>query len=193
MRELVQRRGLIRRTYALTPDGIRVSAQGLLSGHTVSFPYLLMFGDPVEIWTSSRIAFVSTFILAALAIVVAVVPDAEPYAWAFWGAFAVVAGAYYYFSRSHLFGFTDGTKTLLFLHDTNPEQLKAFLAEARTVARTRARVVMIPLRTSGDPSADLHHAMTLHAKGIITDDELAEFKARLDGREWRKADEWNPN
>jgi hypothetical protein len=51
MRELVQRRGLISRTFALTPDGIRVTTQNLLSGHTVSFPYLLVFGEPVEIWT----------------------------------------------------------------------------------------------------------------------------------------------
>lgn len=128
-----------------------------------------------------------------LAILVAVVPDAEAYAWAFWGAFAVVSGAYFYLSRSHLVGFTDGTKTLLFLHGANPQQLTAFLDEARSVARTRARVVMLPLRTSGDPTADLHHAMTLHEKGIITDDELADFKARLDGRVLRKPDAWNPN
>ncbi len=181
-RELVQRRGLLRRTYRLDPDGIRVTTQRLGSGNTFCFPYELMYGERIEVWTSSRIAFWATVVVAAFAVIAAITPDAEPYAWLFWSVIAVATGAYYASTRCRQVGFADRAGTLFFFSDSRVDELAAFLDEARRRARERARAVAIPMRPTGDALHDLQRAIWLHDKGIVTDDELAEFKRVLDGR-----------
>ena len=118
-------------------DGIRVTTQRLGNGTTFSFPYELLYGERVEVWTSSRRAFWATIVMTAISIAVSFAADAEPYAWAFWGVCAALAGAYYVATRCRQIGFADRSGVLFFLRDRpSAAALESFLAEARDVHAT---------------------------------------------------------
>lgn len=178
--ELVQRRGVLRRTYTLVDNGIRVSERSLSSGRSLTIPYEVLFGDREEVFTASKGALWTMLVTTVLAVFV-VFAESEPYAWLFWGTFAVIAGVYFWMSRRDQLGFSDGTASLFFLRD-NPSAaaVEEFLAGARKRARDRIRSRLVPLRPTDDARADLLRAEWLREKGFITEVEFSTFKRELD-------------
>ncbi len=174
--ELLQRHGLLRRTYTLADDGIRVSERSLTSGRTVTVPYEVMFADRQEVFVASKRALIAAVAMAVLAVVCAFLGDAEPDAWLFWAIFAALAGAYYWASRRDQVGFVDPKAKLFFLRDKpSHAALEEFVAEARARARDKIRGRILPLRPTGDEKADRERASWLRETGIITDEEHAAF------------------
>lgn len=178
--ELVQRRGLLRRTYSLTEHGIRVSERSPTSGRTLTVPYAVMYGDRQEQMSASKPALLMTVVLSVLAVLVSFGPDAEKFAWLFWGVFALIAGAYYWASRRDQVGYVDGKAAIFFFCNIpSTDAVEAFIDEARGRARERLRELVLPLRRSGDPDFDRQRALMMRDKGIISDDEYAEFMGVL--------------
>lgn len=175
--ELVQRRGLLKRTYSLEKAGIRVSERSPSFGRTLTVPYDIVYGERIELMTASKTAFWAAIVMAILSILVLFRRDAETYAWLFWAIFAAVAALYYWASRREQVGFVDGDSVLLFLRDKpSAAAVEEFVVEVRKRARELVRERVLPLTASNNPRADLERAAWLHDKAIITVDEFVEFE-----------------
>lgn len=172
----------MRRRYNLVADGIRVTESSLTEGKTVTVPYeLVFFGDTFEMWTSSRRALGAAIAMAAISLVTLTVKS-DPLAWLFWAVGATLAASYYVASRHDQVGFTDGSTRIAFYRDRpSAERLDEFLTEIRRRARERIRARLLPLRESGDAVVDRNRARTLRDKGVVSDEECADFERELGG------------
>ncbi len=179
-RNLVQRHGMLRRTYVATDDGIRVSERSLSEGRTLTIPYEVLFANREEVFTASKHALWTAIVLAVLAVLVSFHDNAESGAGLFWGTFAAIAGAYYWASRRDQIEFSDGETMIRFLKNKpTAAELDGFLTEARERGRKRIRAKLLPLVPTGDALRDRHRAAWLHDKGLITDGEYAAFDLEL--------------